>query len=129
MLRAGAYRWTLPVVSLNAPGAAPTIVASTAPDPVTGSAVVQLRQGNGAPFTDLSRVRLRYVRQSWSGQLLHDSWSAPGHPEDMRAGRLGDKIHATLLQAHQGDLVQTVVPSNAASNGQSDVVVLSLDAV
>jgi hypothetical protein len=119
----------LPVVKLNPSGAAPTIEASTAPDPITGSAVVHLREGNGAPFTELSQVRLHYVRQSWSGQLLHDSWRNPGRAETVPAGRLAVRIHVAMLQAHQGDVIQIVVPSSTASNGQSEVIVLSLDEV
>ena len=129
MLRSGNYRWALPEVKLDTPGAAPVIVAPRAPDPITGSAVVPLQEGTGAPFTELSRIRLRYVQQSWAGQVLHDSWRDPAHAEAVPSGRLGDKIHAAVLRAHQGDIIEIVIAADPAGNDESSVVVLSLDQV
>lgn len=123
--------WALPKVDLGAAGAdiAPTIVAPTAPDPMTGSAILPLRYGDGAPFTTLARVRLRYVRQSWHGRVLHDSWRNPGHPEAVPTGPLGDEIFGAVLRAHRGDIIEIVLAADPGSGGESSVVVLSLDKV
>lgn len=144
VLSGGTYQWSLPEVKLGAPGAAPTIVGQTAPDPITGSTVFPLHKGNGAPFTDPSRTRLRYVQQSWSGHVLHDSWRDPGYAEAFPTGRLGDKILVAVLLAHRGDVLEIVIPSPtgftpssangftpspATDKGESSVVVLSLDQV
>jgi hypothetical protein len=124
----GTYRWVPPRVTLGAAGAAPTIVVPTTPDPVTGSTSFHLQKGAGALFTSLDRVRMRYLQQSWQGQVLHDSWHDPGHAEAIpAAGPFRDAMLGALLGGHRGDIIEVVIPASPATGGESSVVVLSLD--
>lgn len=129
MLKGGTYHWALPKIDLGDADSAPTILTPTAPDPITGSAILPLRSGNGAPFTKLARVRLRYVQRSWHGQVLHDSWKEPGHPEAVPTSSTGDEMFGALLRAHQGDVIEIVLAADPGSGNESSIVVLRLDKV
>lgn len=121
----GTYRWLPPRVTLGAAGAAPTIVVPTAPDPVTGSTTLPLQKGAGALFMSLARVRMRYLQQTWRGQVLHDSWHEAA--EAVPAGPFGVAMRGALVGAHQGDIIEVVLPATPATGGESSVAVISLD--
>jgi hypothetical protein len=128
----GEYAWIPPkVVPASTPQGRPVVSPSAGRDPVTGSTMMRIVQGDGAKVTDPNQVRVRYLRQSWDGKhIAHDTWQSSGPAEPVPIDGSAPRIVLAVLYAHVGDLVEVVAPVSAteAVAGQSAVLVIAIEA-
>lgn len=129
-LNGGTYQWQLPRVTAGpAEGGRPRVPAGEGPDPTTGSTMYTVRAGAGATVTDIDRVKIRWISQSWDGQHVgHDSWQSAAAGESIPTGYLGARVQLAATRGHVGDVYEFVAPatSDAAVAGQSAIVAVEV---